>query len=104
MKKFLFSALACVAFAGSGFAANEVIKFPKSLDYCIDESVSRVGDCTFSFKVIDNNTGEVTETGWMKSKNPVTRGDCSSFVSGAIKQLESQGYTVSEFSMVWTAH
>lgn len=25
MKKFLFSALACVAFAGSGFASNEVV-------------------------------------------------------------------------------
>jgi hypothetical protein len=32
MKKLMFSALACVAFAFSGFASNEVVKEEKVLD------------------------------------------------------------------------
>ena len=104
MKKFLFSALACVAFAGSGFASNEVVLDTKFITNEYLEALNaKVGDCSFSFKVVDN-AGNVVETGWMRSTNPVTRGDCSSFVSGAIQKLESEGYTVSEYSMVWTAH
>ena len=104
MRKFLFSALAVVAFAGSGFASNEVVSDTKVITNEYLETLNaRTGDCSFSFKIVDN-VGNVVETGWMRSANPVTRKDCSSFVSGAIQKLESEGYTVSEYSMVWTAH
>lgn len=65
MKKFLFSALACVAFAGSGFASNEIVELKISTDSELGKhykplEMMPLADypCKFSLCVYDPETGE----------------------------------------------
>lgn len=52
MRKLLFSALACVAFAGSSFASNEVVNINKSSS---EDDVTSLGICRVWIDLYDQN-------------------------------------------------
>ena len=71
MRKLFFSALACVAFAGSGFASNEVVENiileePLNIETgsanSFDEPVYRTFNCTVNVVVDDGKGGTITYT------------------------------------------
>ena len=81
MKKLMFGALACVAFAFSGFASNEVMKEEKvvkidevkSLDFEKEEFA--VTPCNFTINIVDQN-GNIIKTKKYTNVNPSPFKDC----------------------------
>lgn len=131
MKKFLFSALACVAFAGSSFASNEVVhtssikslsnsktnaennfegNFGLKLENGILLTVSKVysdlGDCSWVI-VFTNSRGQIVNMQISPVYGDTTSGGCEeSFngaMQGAIKLAKERGFNVSGQS-TWVAY
>ena len=91
MKKLFFSAMACIAFAGSTFASNEVVKEVKLLEVETKNSPDKVEFEPFNCKV----TISYYEDGILKSQTYYStvgsqRG-CNSFGNDKYAQLVKDG-------------
>ena len=82
MKKLLFSALACVAFAFSGFASNEVV----GQDFGLKS-------CSIKISIIDENGAEVDNVP-IEIENPKSYSDCLTRAEQEAKNLEEKGLCV----------
>lgn len=98
MKKLLFSAMACISFAGSAFASNEVI---------IEN------DVTIMTEQLDSKkpcliTATVTKDGQSMTKyahgsGDVSLADCEGVMNAFIQDLKNEGYVFSEkdITLIW---
>jgi len=100
MKKMMFSALACVAFAFSGFASNEVVetnKITSDLDVEIVEQpvadpIVGVYTCTVNVEFPDGKGGSITLTHEQKYylvKESVGNSNCASFVNSVSERYKN---------------
>lgn len=102
MRNFLFSALACVAFAGSGFASNEVVSdkqdltLEKSVELDIADDSKK--DCYYIIKGTDGY-GRPFHTKW--TVGVVSSADCDNAKNDRVKLLERQGATIESTSVHW---
>ena len=103
MKKFLFSALAFVAFAGSGFASNEVVYDEQNLKTEISVDLDIVDNakkpCSYTIKGTDAH-GRPFHTRWTV-QGDVTSADCDDAKNNRVALLERQGSTIESTSTHW---
>lgn len=103
MRKLLFSALACVAFVGSGFASNEVVYDTKNLkteiSVDLDMVVAEKKPCSYTIKGKDA-FGRDFHTRWTL-QGEVTSADCDNAKNNRVAQLEKQGATIESTSTHW---
>jgi len=96
MKKMMFSALACVAFAFSGFASNEVVDEPKNEIDNFSLNGSTINDSNFGLEedwglctitiTVTNADGEVTDTATYH-RLAESAADCTSKGNAIAKEL-----------------
>lgn len=115
MRNFLFSALACVAFAGSGFASNEVVSEIAEIEtvttsvennsaylntnISVEETSNDRKPCSYTIVYSDRSGNRITVTG--QSEGNVSAVVCSNIVSNEVKNLENLGARVHSFSSEW---
>lgn len=100
MKKFLFSALTCVAFAGSGFASNEVVS---EINYDV-ENVTEIDinsdevliPCTVQIDYVYQGK-QYTYTAYADVANGA---GCSDFLGMVQDKLRTQGYNINGYSAI----
>ena len=92
MKKVFFSALACVAFAGSAFASNEVVN--DSMSQEVSDATSSNCDLTTVEKTKDGRTRIVN----YNLGSGVSRADCDRYILSQLADIEKQGTTVTQYS------
>lgn len=103
MKKLVFSALACVAFAGSAFASNEVVvekqelKSEKSVELEIVESNEK--PCNFRVTGRDAY-GRSFVSSWRTVEN-TTQSGCDGAKNAKIKELEKLGAKIDKVDSTW---
>ena len=92
MKKLLFSALACVAFAFSGFASNEEVEVKNEIDNSSfdvstisDFKEDSFGSCVITVTVYDSK-GNVTDTR-LYFRTATSQSDCNAKGYELVKQL-----------------
>ena len=112
MRKFLFSALACVAFAGSGFASNEVVS-----ENAETKTVTTSVENDFDFKYkktiileerkpcgvyvyVKNSDGTHR---WIahETKDPVSWDDCGTFKDETVKQMKLEKFAIEQVTVTW---
>ena len=93
MRKFAFSALACVAFAGSSFASNEIVENSIFLDneFSIENKNSELLDedfkpCQVEFWIYDADGGVVDYI--HRITDTPTKGDCYTFAGTIMREYE----------------
>lgn len=115
MKKFLFSALACVAFAGSGFASNEVVSeiteiemvttsadgnsFHMNASVFTQQRSNETRPCSYTIVYTNKAGRKVTVTG--NTSGNVSAVTCANVMSIEVKKLEDSGMRVHSFSSEW---
>lgn len=115
MKKFLFSALACVAFAGSGFASNEVVPEIAEIEtvttsvennsaylntnISVEDTPNDGKPCSYTIVYTNNAGRKVTVTG--TSNGNVSAVTCANIVSIEVNKLRESGLSVDSFSTEW---
>lgn len=109
MKKLVFSVLACVAFAGSAFAANEVVreedsfkgddKKVESNDFSLDKLFD---NCAGSFVYKDKTGKQMTKT--LTGGTKESYSDCLDWMEDKMADLQAAGYTLVKYSNTynWT--
>jgi|SRR5690606_2288624 len=96
MRKLVFSALACVAFVGSSFAAN--YEYTKD-DFCIFNMEEKVFDkpCTVSVSFITPEGKRGYE-----ARNSITDEEgCNNALLTLISDLTEQGFEITNFHNYW---
>jgi len=93
MKKLFFSAMACIAFAGSAFASNEVVTEDKlsTLQYFdLVDIIEFESSCTVTFTYIDENNqpGIISFT-----RKGLSSEGCTQFQIDQENVLKKKGYT-----------
>lgn len=103
MRNFLFSALAFVAFAGSGFASNEIVYDEQNLKTEISVDLDIVDDakkpCSYTIKGKDG-FGRSFNTTWTVAGD-VTSEYCDEAKNNRVALLERQGSTIESTSTHW---
>ena len=108
MRKMFLSALACVAFAGSSFASNEIVNKEIISDdkSQVENSVEIISTaeadkkpCKFRIKGKDVY-GRPFNTEWRTAGN-VTSSDCDGAKDSKILELKRQGATIEKASTDW---
>jgi len=89
MKKLVFSALACVAFAGSSFASNEIVK-DESKNQSVEINDKVEDGCTILVVGVD---GEGNSKSFVREGSGGL-GDCLIAAGHLVLEAEAQGYTV----------
>ena len=104
MKKLVFSAIACVAFAGNGFASNEIV-FEKQ-DFLAE--MSKNSEITESggnpCKVYVWATGPDGKSDWKSGDGgSLSYDDCGKYKDGFVKDLREKGFTFEEenIKVIW---
>jgi len=108
MRKLVFSALACVAFAGSGFASNEVVKNEITSDenFQIENSTEIINSVESDtkpcrFRIIGRDAfGRSFDTTWETTSN-TTEGGCGKAKDAKVKELQDQEATIDKTIVVW---
>lgn len=91
MKKLVFSALACVAFAGSSFASNEVIEESFTSNYA---DIS----CHMQVNIIED--GVLTEVLYFNGPLNLSRTACFSWATMIMDRLTEQGLEIDSFELI----
>lgn len=101
MTKLILSALACVAFAGSAFASNEVVLNDNLKDLKNDSTEKVFGACylTVSGKDAEGNTYS-DKFSW----NSRSSTNCSKEATKKLESLENQGYKINEHDNKYVAN
>ena len=115
MRNFLFSALACVAFAGSGFASNEVVSEIAEIEtvttsvennsaylntnISVEETSNDRKPCSYTIVYTNKAGRKVTVTG--NTSGNVSAVTCANVMSIEVKKLEDSGMRVHSFSSEW---
>lgn len=108
MRKFMFSALACVAFAGSAFASNEVNCVDDDTNYLIDfldlkkDSKYFNKPCKIEVRAIDREGNSVTK--YAGGLGNVSLSDCDGIRSRFEEDLRADGYTFdseTDVTLIW---
>ena len=111
MRNFLFSALACVAFAGSGFASNEsneIVLENSEIDHAImfsnianhlekESFLDRIftkKDCKIEVRARDKNGNSTTK--YAGGLGPITLLDCDNIRKRFEADLRADGYTFTD--------
>ncbi len=103
MKKMFFTAIGIVAFAGSGFASNEIVynkhisEIEKNIELSITDAVKK--PCSYSIIGTDAH-GRTFSATWETREN-VTREDCEEAKNNKVKHLESMGASIDSVSINW---
>jgi|GEM_PF-2436501 len=110
MKKLVFSALACVAFAGSAFASNTVVnekdsfkgdkKKVESNDFSLDKLF--FDNCAGSFVYKDKTGKQMTKT--LTGGTKASYDECLDWMEDKMTDLKAAGYTLVKYSNTynWT--
>lgn len=102
MKKLLFSALACVAFAGSAFASNEIVNEENmSLNTVKDEIVESSGrPCKVYVWAISPGGERVWKDG---DGGTVSYDECGKYKDKFLKDLKEQNFefTEDDITVIW---
>lgn len=105
MKKFLFSALACVAFAGSSFASNEVINDTKYVSTTVEKADDKPDfnkSCKIAVKVKDRFGNGSTQ--YAGGSGNISLADCDNVRSRFEEDLRAKGYTFNsetDVTLIW---
>lgn len=83
MRKLVFSALACVAFAGSGFASNKVVVEKQDFESAVEE----FAPCRVFFAVYDGS-GDVLDYVYHETNTP-TLGGCYAYGAQLMLEFEA---------------
>lgn len=103
MKKLVFSALACVAFAGSSFASNEIVD--KYDNYCSETSNDKIEfnkPCKIEVRAKDGEGNSVTK--YASGSGNISLSDCDNVRSRFEEDLRADGYTFdsdTDVTLIW---
>ena len=96
MKKLFFSALACVAFAGSAFASNEVVLNDNQKDAQKNDKTEELfGGCYFTVKGVNPDGSSYTKPAQWSSGSAE---DCNARTKRHLESLAGQGIKVLEYT------
>ena len=98
MKKLLFSAMACIAFAGSAFASNEVVT--ENDVTIMAEQLDSKKPCLITATVTKNGQ---SMTKYAHGSGDVSLADCEGVMNAFIQDLKNEGYVFSEkdITLIW---
>jgi|SRR5690606_5823181 len=108
MKKFLFSALACIAFAGSSFASNEIVKNEINLDEKSQiENSAKITNLVESdtkpcrFRITGRDVYGRSFNSPYRTVDNVTSEGCDAAKNAKVLELKEQGATIDTVESTW---
>lgn len=99
MKKLFFSAMACIAFAGSAFASNEVFLDNKVINNINEDSVIFFDNCNVKISY-RNSKGQLIHSGGTQGTVGSYK-DCREILDDNLAKFISWGYKIESYTLAY---
>jgi|SRR5690606_8837312 len=99
MKKLLFSAMACIAFAGSAFASNEEALDSQVINNINEDSVIFFDNCNIKISY-RNSKGELIHAGGTQGTVESYK-DCREILENNLAKFISWGYEIESYTLAY---